>query len=358
MNKSRIQRLVIQMKRFHLNKLVVTSPTTIRYLTNVSISPGRRLFALVLDERGNTIFVSNRMFPLKEDCGAQILWYSDWDDGTEKLANLFSDGENVGIDHDFSAGFTFALMAQKPKVRFRPGSPAIDRVRMMKEHDEIELMRRSSAMNDDCMEHLIAYISGNLSERELADRLYALGQEIGFDDHSGGAIISYGQNAIDAHHGPDESHLKSGDSIVMDFGFSYRGYRSDMTRTVFFQSASTALEKIYQTVLEAQLAAIQAVRPGVPFHFIDQVARDIICRAGYGEYFPHRVGHGIGLDVHEPPYVVGGNEMTLEPGMIFSIEPGIYQPEVGGVRIEDLILVTEDGFENLNHYTKQLQIIK
>lgn len=357
MNVKRLEALRANMAEKGLDQLVLSLPTHIKYLTGLSVSPGRRLLALIVGREGIPYFVANRLFPLTEECGAKIIWYSDWDDWTGTLASTLRDGDTVGLDHEFASGFAFDLMSQKPRVRFVPGSSAIDEVRMLKEPEEIERMRLSSRSNDFCMEGLIRCIRGDLSERELADHLYSLSREAGNDGYTGGAIVSYGENAVDAHHGADQSRLQPGDNIVMDFGFGWEGYRSDMTRTVFYQRVSPELEKIYAIVLEAQLAAVSAVKPGALFCEIDAAARQIIDRAGYGEFLPHRVGHGIGLDVHEPPYVVGSNRMALKPGMIFSIEPGIYKPGVGGVRIEDLILVTADGYENLNHYTKEMQII-
>ncbi|MBC8570718.1 M24 family metallopeptidase [Zongyangia hominis] len=357
MNTQRLARLCAKMEGKGLDQLILSHPTHIKYLTGLSLSGGERLLTLNIRRSGEARFVANRLFPLSEDCGVEIVWYSDWDDCVGVLASTLSDGETVGLDHNFASGFALALAGKKPQVRLVPGSGAIDEVRMIKEPEEIALMRLSSRANDQCMDGLIRSIRGDLSERELADHLYDLSRQAGTDGYAGGAIISYGENAVDAHHAADATALHPGDNIVMDFGFGYHGYRSDMTRTVFYRQVSPELGKIYEIVLEAQLAAVDAVRPGVRFSEIDRAAREIIERAGYGEYLPHRVGHGIGLDVHEPPYVVGGNAMKLLPGMIFSIEPGIYKPGVGGVRIEDLMLVTPEGSENLNHYTKQMQII-
>jgi Xaa-Pro dipeptidase len=144
---------------------------------------------------------------------------------------------------------------------------------------------------------------------------------------------------------------------MMDIGTPCKKYYPDMTRTVFYKEPPDKMRKVYETVLEAQLAGLEAVKSGVPLKDIDGAARRVIEKAGFGEYFVHRVGHCIGLDIHEPPYVTANNPSPALPGMIFSVEPGIYLPKDGAVRIEDLVLVTETGHETLNHYPKEMQIV-
>ena len=149
----------------------------------------------------------------------------------------------------------------------------------------------------------------------------------------------------------------AGDCIMIDAGARLNGYRSDMTRTVFYKSVSDEMRNIYEVVKEAQLTAMDAIKPGMRFCDIDKIGRDIITKYGYGEYFTHRIGHNIGIDGHEFPDVGGANTMEVLPNMTFSVEPGIYIPNLGGVRIEDLVAVTENGYECLNKMSKDLRII-
>ena len=172
------------------------------------------------------------------------------------------------------------------------------------------------------------------------------------------SIVAYGKYCAIPHHGPSkEVFLQPGDNVLFDIGKNLDGYYSDMTRTVCYKSATDLQRKIYDLVLEANMAAIAAVKPGVRACDVDAAARNVIAKAGYGEYFTHRTGHNIGIEVHEWPDISSTNEMPLVPGMCFSIEPGIYLPDSVGVRIEDLVIVTENGCEVLNHYTKDFQIV-
>ena len=163
--------------------------------------------------------------------------------------------------------------------------------------------------------------------------------------------------ASEPHHEPGNATLKEGDSVILDIFAPVNHYWCDMTRTVFYKTVSPEQKKVYEIVKAANLAGINAVKPGVPLKDIDYAARKVIEDAGYGQYFTHRLGHGIGLDVHEPPDCSAASDAIAEPGMCFSIEPGIYLPGKWGVRIEDLVVVTEDGIEVLNSFTKDLQII-
>ena len=169
--------------------------------------------------------------------------------------------------------------------------------------------------------------------------------------------VSYGATAADPHHFPDDTKLKDGDAVLLDLFSRKNYYWCDMTRTVFYKSVSAHHREVYEVVKTAQQAAIDFVKPGVVMKDIDAVARKVITDAGYGEYFITRTGHGVGMDLHELPFAAPDSEIIAEPGMCFSIEPGIYIPEDIGVRIEDLVLVTEDGCEVLTHYPKELQII-
>jgi Xaa-Pro aminopeptidase len=167
-------------------------------------------------------------------------------------------------------------------------------------------------------------------------------------------IAASGPRSALPHGAPTERVLQSGDFLTLDFGAAVHGYRSDMTRTVVLGQPSEQQQLIYQVVLRAQLAAQQAVRPGVPGKAVDKVARDIITEAGFGSFFGHGLGHGVGLQIHESPSAGVRGETILEPGMIVTVEPGIYIPDFGGVRIEDMVVVTADGYRNFNHADKSL----
>ena len=211
-------------------------------------------------------------------------------------------------------------------------------------------MRASSAANDAVMADAIKLVHEGVTEREIADQMLGLYRNHGCEGFSFPPIVSFGANAGDPHHEPDDTVLKRGDVVLFDIGGRRRNYCSDMTRTFFWGEPDEETARIYDIVRRANEAAEALIAPGVRMCDLDRAARDVIEDAGYGKYFTHRLGHSIGLQDHEPGDVSLVNEQVVEPGMTFSIEPGIYLPGRTGVRIEDLALVTESGVEILNAY--------
>ena len=218
-------------------------------------------------------------------------------------------------------------------------------------------MRRASQLNDMALEQLRPWITAGVSELELAERLTKLYRELGADGTSFDPLVAFGANAASGHHWPDDTRLQPGDVVLIDAGCIYKGYCSDMTRTYVYQRATDRQRQVYEVVRRANEAAEQAVRPGVPLRELDQIARDIITEAGFGPQFTHRLGHFIGLEDHEFGDVSASAADAAAPGNVFSIEPGVYLAGELGVRIEDLVLVTETGCEILNALPKELEII-
>ena len=195
------------------------------------------------------------------------------------------------------------------------------------------------------------------TEQEIAGKLEDIYRELGAQGHSFTPIVSFGANAADPHHEPDGTVLKEGDVVLFDVGCRQDEYCADMTRTFFFGEPDEEQRRVYEIVRQANEAGRAAVHPGARFCDIDGAARKVIEDAGYGPYFTHRLGHQIGLDVHEPGDVSSVNEACVQQGMCFSIEPGIYLPGRFGVRIEDLVIVTENGCEVLNAYPRELETL-
>ena len=234
----------------------------------------------------------------------------------------------------------------------------VDDLRAIKSPEEQELMREASALNDQATLALINLVADGLPESEMVSELAGIYQRLGCQGFSFEPIIAYGANGADPHHETNDDRPQSGDSVVIDIGSSYKGYCSDMTRTVFYGEPDEESRRVYETVRQAQEAAIKAVRPGATFASIDRAARQVIEEAGYGEYFTHRTGHFIGREVHEAGDVSEFNQAKAQVGQIFSIEPGIYLPGKVGVRIEDLVLVTETGCQVLNQVSKDLIVVE
>lgn len=358
MHSSRKLALLEKMKAHQINHMVISDPSNIFYFTGKWFHPGERLITLLLSMEGNHGIMINELFPAPEDLGINKIWYRDGEDAIGILGEFFAEDQTVGIDKNWTAGFLLALMEKKPQCRYVNGSPLIDQVRMSKAPEEITLMKEASRLNDLAMEQVVKNLSQDRSEIAMTELLMEYYKALDTEGPSFSPIVAYGPNGADPHHGPDNSLLKEGDSIIIDIGCRKDSYCSDMTRTVFYRSVSPKAKEIYHIVKEANERAIAAVKPGAAFADVDQAARGYIEEKGYGQYFTHRTGHSIGIDVHEYGDVSSVNQEKLIPGMIFSIEPGIYLPGELGVRIEDLVLVTKDGCEVLNHFTKDLIVVK
>lgn len=357
MNK-RFQALVERLKKEDMDYLLVTDPASISYLTDKMIYPGERMLVLCVSAKGQHAFFLNRLFNVPKTFDFEKIWFFDTDDYIKMLADYLQGAKKIGVDKIWPARFLLPLMNHLPQATFVNGSYAIDEIRMIKDENEKALMRQASLINDQSMEDMLHALKEGVTENEMAEQLLSFYAKHGGEGFSFAPIVGYGANGADGHHGCDDTPLKKGDSIVIDMGCMYQGYCSDMTRTVFYQEVSEKQKEVYQLVLEANLAAEAIIKPGVRLCDIDKAARDVIEKAGYGPHFNHRTGHFIGREVHEYGDVSANFDMPVKEGMIFSIEPGIYIEGEFGVRIEDLVLVTEDGCEILNHYPKDLIVIE
>lgn len=238
-----------------------------------------------------------------------------------------------------------------------PTSELVDQLRAVKDPDEIDTIRTSVAVNDAAFTHLARTLHSGCTEVELAWEVERFVRTHGAEDVAFEPITVAGPNTAIPHARPGDRAVRPNELVLFDIGAKVQGYCSDMTRTVCIESLPPKLHEVWQVVLEAQAEAESRVRPGMVGQEVDAIARSVIEHHGYGEAFIHGLGHGIGLEVHEPPWITRSRgQDVLQPGMIFSIEPGIYLPEVGGVRIEDLVLLKEDGAEVLCSSPKKLRL--
>ena len=233
---------------------------------------------------------------------------------------------------------------------------ALPLLRAVKDEDEIVRLRAAAEGADAVFAEVVTLPFEGRREADVAAELDRLLREHGHD-RVDFTIVGSGPNSASPHHLSGERVIRRGDAVVMDFGGVVDGYCSDITRTVFVGEPTQEQRGVYDTVHAAQQAAFDAVHPGVPAQEVDRAARAVISDAGYGEFFVHRTGHGIGIEIHEPPYIVEGNETPLQPGMTFSDEPGIYLPGKFGVRIEDQLLVTDRAAERFNEATRELTVV-
>ncbi|MET8131230.1 aminopeptidase P family protein [Streptomyces sp. NPDC005251] len=294
-----------------------------------------------------------------KSAGAPALTLHDWTDGTdpyEAAAPLLERTGRFGISDNGWALHLLGLQKRLPDSRYSALTDALPMLRAVKDAAELERLAAAGAAADEAFEEIrkVRFASRRESEvsRDLADLLRRFGHsQVDF------TIVASGPNGANPHHEADVRVIEQGDMVVLDFGGLKDGYGSDTSRTVHVGEPDDEERKVHDIVREAQEAGFRAVRPGVACQDIDRAARAVIKDAGYGEYFIHRTGHGIGVTTHEPPYMVEGEEQPLVPGMCFSVEPGIYLPGRFGVRIEDIVTVTEDGGRRLNTTSREMVIV-
>ena len=358
MKQQRIGRVLAQLEKMGLEQMLITDPMSIYYLTDVYILPFERFYGLYINRAGRQVLFLNKLFTIPNGVLVEKIWYSDTDPVTDLVAECIDPALTLGVDKDLHARFLLPLMEKKAAAGFVNGSLAIDLTRGIKDEDEQKMMRVSSHINDLAMEQFKGLIHDGVTEKQVADQMLQIYLDLGADGYSFTPIVSFGANAADPHHEPDDTVIREGDCVLFDVGCIKDGYCSDMTRTFYYKQVSGHCREVYDLVRKANESAEEKIRPGVPLYELDGTARRVISEQGYGEYFNHRLGHFIGLSEHEFGDVSSANDWLAQPGMIFSIEPGIYLPGDTGVRIEDLVLVTEDGVERLNVYPKELQIIE
>ena len=287
---------------------------------------------------------------------AELEAWVDGDDPYELVGSMIGKAGAYGASDRMWAAHLIKLQEVLPEAKFLPSSVVLAPLRERKDPSELELLRRAALGADETFQQISTQSLEGKSEREIASALSDLLLANGHDSVAF-TIVGSGPNAASPHHEPGERRVGSGDAIVLDFGGRVGGYCSDITRTVVVGEPPAEVKDVHGVVLEAQEAAFRVARPGVPAEDVDRAARSVIEAAGYGDAFIHRTGHGIGLEEHEDPYIVQGNDQSLEPGMCFSIEPGIYLQERFGVRIEDIVAMTNGGATRLNEAPRDLAIV-
>ena len=274
------------------------------------------------------------------------------------VAAYLDSAKPLAVDKEMKARHLLPLMEMHAAAGFLNGSLAVDKTRGIKDAEEQEKMITASRINDQAMARFKTLVKEGITELEVAGQMLDIYRELGADGYSFSPLVAFGANAADPHHEPDNTAVKPGDCVLFDVGCIKDGYCSDMTRTFFFREASEHCRNIYNIVRRANEAAEALIHPGVRLCELDAAARNLITAEGYGPQFNHRLGHFIGLSEHEYGDVSSGFDWPVEPGMIFSIEPGIYLSGDTGVRLEDLVLVTEDGVQLLNRYSHELELIE
>jgi Xaa-Pro aminopeptidase len=344
--------------------VLVTPGPYLRYLTGYEAMPLERLTCLVLPADGDPVLVVPALErPAAQaspagSLGVEIVDWQETEDPVALVARRTQLAQRVGLDDHMWAEKVLRFRAAMPEAVQVPAGPVLHGLRMRKSADEIDALREAGSAIDRVHSRMGEWLRAGRTEREvgrdIADAIVAEGHV-----RADFVIVASGPNGASPHHETGERVIGAGDAVVVDIGGTTQaGYRSDETRTYAVGAADDDFVAKYEALQRAQAAAVDSVRPGVTAEAVDAAARDVLDRAGLGEYFVHRTGHGIGLETHEEPYIVAGNALPLEAGMTFSIEPGFYLPGRFGARIEDIVAATGDGVERLNLRPRDLIILE
>lgn len=326
--------------------------TNFDYLTGASFGRSERLLALIVPRQGETVVVapSFEVERVERAMGSEVRllgWEEHQSPHRQVAAALASIGPGrLGIAPSTRYGMVSRLQEAMSDREFVDATDLFTRLRITKSEQELALIRRAISITQGAIAATFASLESGMTERDVAR---FLSERMAADGARGGGLVQFGASSALPHGGPGASPLERGTPVLIDAGCRVHGYTSDITRMHFFGGAPPPrYSEVFKTVLAAQSAAYEAGRPGLECQQLDRIARRVIEDAGYGPYFTHRLGHGMGMDGHEPPYLVEGNRRRLEPGMVFTIEPGIYLPGEWGVRIEDDFVVGEDELEPLS----------
>jgi Xaa-Pro aminopeptidase len=341
--------------------LLVTPGADLRYLTGYAAKPLERLTCLVVPVDGAPFLVApNLEVAAAEAAGVdvEIVGWNETDDPFALLAGRLGDPSRIALDDEMWAARVLALRAALPDTEQVLAGSVLAELRMRKDPAEVQALRDAGAAIDRVHARMAEWLRPGRTEREVG---HDIARAIIDEGHEtvDFVIVGSGPNGASPHHEVSDRVIEEGDPVVVDIGGTTpAGYCSDSTRNYLAGgSVPAAYAEAYAVLHEAQAAQRAHARPGVTAESVDQVGRDIIAAAGYGELFIHRTGHGIGTQTHEEPYIVEGNDLVLEPGMAFSIEPGIYQPGRFGARIEDIAVCTADGLDVLNDTERQLVVL-
>jgi Xaa-Pro dipeptidase len=359
---SRLDRLSASLRTSGLNP-----GPTLKYIANLNFHLSERPVVLLIAPGQDPAIILPELELLKVDLlpfKAQAFAYgenpSEWEQAFRNAAQALGlDGKRIGVEPRAMRLLEFRhIKVGAPEAEYPDASDVLASLRIKKDKAEVEAMRRAVKIAQDGLEATIPSIKIGMTERELSSELVMQLLKHGSDSEMPfSPIVSSGPNSTNPHASPSERKLQAGDMLVVDWGAAYNGYVSDLTRTFAVGEVDAEYAKIHKIVQESNAAGRAAAKPGAPCANVDKAARAVIEKAGYGKYFTHRVGHGIGMEGHEDPYMRGDNKQLLEPGMAFTVEPGIYLTGRNGVRIEDNVVITEDGADCLSDMPREMRVV-
>lgn len=344
-----------QLVEHQIDGILITSKYNRKYITGFTGSSG-----VALITKDNAYFITDFRYVEQAEKEAQQFRIIEHEGSIiEEVANICTkeDIKKLGFEQDYLSYSLWTQYKQSISAELVPISNMIERIRMIKTEEEIAIIKEAANIADAAFKHILDYIQPGVAEIDIANELEFFMRRSGATSSSFDMIVASGWRSALPHGVASEKLIEPGEFVTLDFGALHKGYVSDLTRTVAVGEPSEQLKEIYDVVLQAQLLAMKQIKPGLTGKEADQIARDYISEKGYGQYFGHSLGHGIGLEVHEGPGLSMRSETKLVEGMVVTVEPGIYLTNIGGVRIEDDALVTETGLETMTHSTKELIIL-
>jgi Xaa-Pro aminopeptidase len=355
----RLARARARMMELGIDALLLSVGPDLPYLIGYEAMPLERLTMLVLPVEGDPVLVIPRLEVPRVTPHPDLFAIEPWDETEDPIAKvvaLVGAARRVAIGDQTWARFVLALQRALPAAEVVPAREVMGPLRIVKDAAEVEALWRAARAVDDIAAVMRTQRFAGRREidvhRELVERMLEVGHE-----RANFAIVAAGANAASPHHEPSARLIEEGDVVLCDFGGTMDGYCSDITRMFVVGEPSPEVRDAYAVLVEAQEAGVRAATVGTPCGAVDAAARQVIADAGFGEYFVHRTGHGIGTEAHEDPYIVDGNDTLLAPGHAFSIEPGIYLPGRFGLRLEDIVVATPEGPQRLNHAPRDLAVV-
>ncbi|AST92465.1 Xaa-Pro dipeptidase [Sutcliffiella cohnii] len=339
----------------NVDALLVTSGKNRSYLTGFTGTAG---VAIITAEKA--VFITDFRYTeqaSKQCVGFEIVQHKGG--LVEEIANQVKvlGISKLGFETDHVTFSTYLAFRKEIGAELVPISGVIEKLRLIKTEQEINILKEAIQIADAAFEHILTYIKPGITELDVSNELEFFMRKQGAVSSSFDIIVASGHRSALPHGVASSKVIESGEFVTLDFGAFYKGYNSDITRTVAVGTPSDELVNIYNVVLEAQLRGMRGIKAGITGREADALTRDYITEKGFGEYFGHSTGHGLGMEVHEGPSLSLKSDTILEPGMVVTVEPGIYIAGLGGVRIEDDTVVTADGNESLSHSTKELIIL-
>ncbi|MFZ3590292.1 M24 family metallopeptidase [Bacillus sp. DJP31] len=352
---NKIENLRNRFQEQNIDGVLITSVYNRRYMTGFTGSSGVAIISL-----NQAVFITD--FRYVEQANSQLEGFEVVQHKASLLEEIATQVDrlgikNLGFEEDHVSFSSFRAYKEGISASLVPLSGVIEKIRLIKTDAEIKILKEATEIADAAFQHILTYIRAGKTEIDVSNELEFFMRKQGALSSSFDIIVASGFRSALPHGVATDKIIETGDFVTLDFGAYYKGYCSDITRTIAIGQPSDELKNIYDVVLESQLRGMAGIKPGITGKEADALTRDYITEKGYGEYFGHSTGHGIGLEVHEGPSLSVKSDMILKPGMVVTVEPGIYVAGLGGVRIEDDTVVTTDGNQSLSHSTKELIIL-